>query len=273
MKVYFYNSYQNSLVGFQLCGYDTESNGVTLLSPNDIESEELKSILLNSGSISALGKTTSGNKFFVIKKLEFTDLTQRLWSVNFAVEADKNSAAMFENTVFNILADLSGFQKMLGECLIVTADEKLSYSVNAEILNAYFLSEKNNAAESDEFFNSSNQTVKSFKNMLKNIGISGEKLEMLAVETTKKYFYNQNPVFAGVNAAFEADANQFDFIMQKNAESLDDYETKKAELKKASDAAQKAEEEATRNTAIKALAVAAAAAVCAVVVKKIFFRR
>ena len=230
MKFYFYNSYQNSPVGFQLSKCNDLDNNLALINSFDIKSEEIRSLLLNSGTVCAIGKTTQGHNYFVIKGISVADDEGVKWYVNIALESD-GIAEEYKAVVYNILTDYSDFKKICEKYMSATNGIDLSYNIDVAAFKEAILSMSVNERAA-EFLSSAEPMISEIKDALEN----PDNKSLLVLEATEKYFASQNPVFNSKKFDLILDSDEFKNLLIKDVELFVSYQkvkTQKAEQKQA----------------------------------------
>lgn len=267
MKIYFYNTYQSSPTGFQLSEYDEAEGELKLINSGNIITEELRSLLFNSGSVSAAGLSASGKEYFVIKDISFSDDKKTVWYVNVAFDtvAGDESLKLF---VRNIFADYTGFKKLLSECIRASEETELSYTVDFRALKEWLGEKKDYDKRTTDFYDSPDPLIKKLNMMF----TSDVKLSFLALEATENYFYKQNPVFANGSFDLVLDLGEYKHILLKDEELFRNCRDKNTEKEDAQTEASDNEAEAYQKL-IKAALITAGILAGALIVKKIISRR
>lgn len=196
MNFYFYTSYQQSPVGFQLSELTRGAQQAQLIRDEAIQSAQLRSLLTNSGAAFAVG-CAEDTDYLVIHNLSHIDADDRQWYISLGVSADKSCHEAFTDLVRKICLDYTGFLCQIGDWFRATPTQPLSYTVDAEALERWMDAPVPETAGMP-FFRSAHPVVEQFCAMLEKAGEGIErKLFVLVPESTVAYFFNQNPLFVG----------------------------------------------------------------------------
>lgn len=128
MKFYFFNFYHQSLMGFQLTRIATGNQALQLADSNRCDTPELQSALFHSGAVCLAGRSADGTDYFLLRKIQVTDMEGRAWHINMAVEGDASERGAFRNLVKAVLLCHEVFQQTLS-CCFHARDEALSYQL------------------------------------------------------------------------------------------------------------------------------------------------
>lgn len=288
INLVFYNSYQNSYVGFQDSQYMVGSSKIITDNKEYSKYADTSGLLTNSGCTCAIGRSQNGNiNYFVYKGLSITDSDGREWYINLGIEADGESKVQFERIVTNILLDFSSFEKNLEKWFAATPDNSFSYDLNFEYIDEYILGSGQISVDEIEFYGIDNPYISKFKKSISdmtNDEING--LLLLVPETTLNYFNKQNPFFENIEKhhVFNADVfkglvrhNKALLVTQENVRTKAESSTKNEKQYTTTDddpigefiEENKHTIELACKIAIGTLAVVGAG----VLIKKIFFRR
>ena len=203
--------------------YNNSNNNLTLIHSSDIKSEEIRSLLSNSGSVCAVGKTTQGNEYFVIKGISFADNEGVDWYLNFALESE-GIKEEYKAFVYNILTDYSEFKKICEKHISATNDIALSYNIDVAAFKEDILSMSTNE-RTTEFLRSTEPMISEIKDVLEN----PDNKSLLVLEATENYFISQNPVFKGKKFDLVLDSKEFRNLLIKDVELFVSYQKLKAQ--------------------------------------------
>lgn len=207
INLVFYNSYQNSYVGFQESRYLIGSKELRTNDEKYSEYIETQKLLTKSGCTCALGNAgDDGKYYFVFRGLNTCDDQNREWYINLGIEADEESFQQFYNVVTNILLDFNGFNKSLEQWFVATPDSSFSYSLKYEGVEDYITSSDKVFAGDIDFYRIDSPYISKYKNMISDMDkITPGTLLLLVPETTQDYFHKQNSFFVNVKKQYVFD--------------------------------------------------------------------
>lgn len=232
LNVYFFNSYQNSYVGYQLARYMVGTDELEIVADKKSMAPEAESILMNGGTTCVLGRNQNGMTYFGLCGLEIADGESRGWFINMALEADQDSASVLLDMVSKIFMDYGKFLDELGGWFYVTPEEKLSFQMNTSVVEQYIRSPQDKSINDIDFYQGENSHIKKYRDMVSGLGTEiGEGIYLLVPETTKQYFYKQNPHFENMASRYLFESKVFKNILEKNQEVLVSQESEEAEKK------------------------------------------
>lgn len=211
INLVFYNSYQNSYVGFQTAEYLVGCPKLKINSEDYSKFVETEKLLTNSGCVCALGKTFNGRKhFFVYRGLKTNDDNGREWYINIGIESDEESSEQFCNVITSILLNFNAFKNELKRWFVPTPNSSFSYDLNYENIDKFILCVKEASVYDFEFYKSDNPHIYKFKNMISDIKTSTkDSLLLLVPETTINYFNKQNSFFENFEKQYIFSASVF----------------------------------------------------------------
>lgn len=222
LNLYFYNSYQNSSVGYQLVRCDFATAELEVIDSNEITTIEARSAIMHSGARCVIGTNEDGISYFVLRGTDVTDLNGCPWYINMVIEADEDSNEEWAVAVKNILGNHDGFLEDIKGWFMPT-EEDLSYAADMVKMAEFLLSDN----ETDmSFYDCDNKVAQKYGKVLKELDkMNGAGLLMLVPEATVNYFYKQNTCFEGIEAVNVFSAKVFNGLLEKNTNAL--YEVEK----------------------------------------------
>lgn len=215
MKFYFCNSYQQSAVGFQYACLDTADMTLRPIDPAGIAPLQIQSAMANSGARCLIGYA-EGNAYFLLRGIESTDESGRIWYINLAIVSDDETT--FENVVQRILTNYKAFSDALMRTFRVSYAGSLSYCIVPAALREWL------GYESAEFMKIPFYQKNHFAtNMLRSIlGTATARwknpLFFLVPESTLGYFQKHNPVFSENTPEYQLQASVFQMLLEKDAQ-------------------------------------------------------
>ncbi len=230
INLVFFNSYQNSPIGFQSSQYLLGSKELMVDGEGFSKLTETEKLLTNSGCSCALGKTEKGQKqYFVYRGLCACNENGINWYINFGIESDEKSSEIFYNLITDLLLDFNSFKNSLKNWFIATPDDSFSYNLNFDYIDRYFSEEKKISIDDIEFYGISNPYIDRFKKMLLNMRKStSDSLVLLVPETTLNYFNNQNQFFKNIEKQCVIEAKAFEGLLEHNEADIEfQHEEKK----------------------------------------------
>lgn len=222
INLVFYNSYQNSYVGFQASQYMVGSSKLTTDNKDYSKYADTSGLLTNSGCTCAIGKSQNGNiNYFVYRGLNISDSKGREWYINLGIEADGESKEQFQRIITNLLLDFSSFEKNLKSWFIATPDNSFSYDLNFDHIDEYILRASQISIDKIEFYALDNPYTSKFRKMVSDITNDGiNALLLLVPETTLSYFNKQNPFFQNIEKHYVFNADIFKGLVRHDKELL-----------------------------------------------------
>ena len=215
MKFYFCNSYQQSPTGFQYACLDTEDMALYPIDPAQIVPLQIQSVLTNSGARCLIG-SADGNAYFLLRGIEFTEETGRIWYINLAIVSD--DASEFKNAILKILTDYKTFCGVLMRTFRVTQADALSYRIVPAALQEWLACEPPKLWESP-FYQENHFATNQFRAALGAAADSWQDpLFFLVPESTLGYFQKHNPVFSGNTPVYQLPSSIFQMLLDKNGQ-------------------------------------------------------
>lgn len=216
MKFYFFNSYHQSLMGFQLTLLATGDQSLQLAQANRCDTPELQSALFNSGAVCLLGKSADGADYFLLRKITVNDTEGRTWYINMAVESAPSDHGAFRGLVRSVLLHHEDFLGMLAECFQVR-NEELSYEMDTARFWDYVARTARVPAAADSFYTTGNvfggRLLKALADMK---ALGAQEVSLLVPESTSEYFVNQNPVFRGTEIGQCISCEAFGYLLARD---------------------------------------------------------
>lgn len=206
MRVYFYNSYQHSFVGYQLAAIRTEDYRLRCVPPG-YPKNTVRSCLLNSGIKSILyrnygsrtEKKTSGDLVMCAKGISVRGaLDGRKWYINFAVVAKEAEREQFVQLANKFYFTHGAFLEELSYWFLPEPEKKLSYSLDEKRFKRY-LSAPCSMPEGK--FSAELVGIKKAMNYVER-GIKPGEICILFPEAGEDYFRKQNPIFRGMRIKY-----------------------------------------------------------------------
>lgn len=201
MKIYFFNSYQQSCHGFQKSELDTSTLLLRKVTGDEIVPNEIRSALMNSGASCLMG-ASGGEEYFLLRGLEVSGEDDRIWYINFAVTAPTDSHLELWNFAAKVLLNYARFQFSVRNWFVATPSDSLSYGIQKEAVSAWLRSEAPRLSDR-AFYQKAHFATEQFLSMM-NAAQQGihSRLFLLVPESTTTYFLKQNEVFAGETPAY-----------------------------------------------------------------------
>lgn len=223
MTLYFFNSYQQSPVGFQLSRLKADADQLELVGAQDILPEEFRSLMTSSGAACAVG-SAEDTDYLVMHSLSFTDADSRQWYVTFGVTSEKGSREAFTGLIHKLFLDYTGFLGALRDWFCAAPDGPLSYSIQSDALRSWLDAPIPRIADIP-FYQTSHAVVDQFRAMLEKAekGIH-RRLFLLVPESTVAYFFTQNPLFDGELPHFLFNSEEFYPLLLKEDALLEGEE-------------------------------------------------
>lgn len=196
IQFYFHNSYTQSLSGYQLTQVTLDADRLQMVTNRKTMAPEICSALLNSGAVCLAGTTQNGF-YYVQRGIQVMDLDGRKWFINLAVEAAAEDQEIFKGLVHKLTAGHRNFlNTAMG--LFRATEEELSYQIDMDVLRRFVEAEDIPTLEEDSFYQTENKYIHLMKDFLQELsqGLT-EKISLMAVESSAKYFFAQNPYFDG----------------------------------------------------------------------------
>lgn len=216
MKFYFFNSYHQSLMGYQLTWISTNETALTWAQSNRCDTQELQSALFNSGAQCMAGRAVGNKDYFLLRKIAVTDPEGRAWYINMAMEAEASESAQFRCLIRHILLDYGTFRKTLAECFYAQQEEQ-SYRLDTERFWAYVEGASTHMLPADDFYNQENAHAAKLRNALAALNtMTVSELALLVPESTLSYFLNQNAIFRGRRILHNLTAKAFKYLLDKD---------------------------------------------------------
>lgn len=216
MKFYFFNTYHQSLMGYQLTWIATGETVLTLAQSNKCDTPELQSALFNSGAQCVIGKAERNKNYFLLRKNVIADREGRTWYINMALEAEDSEAVQFRSLICHILLDYETFRETLGDCFYAQQEEQ-SYGLDAERFWTYVQGTAEPLVAGDSFYDRSNSYVAELLNSLTAMEtITASKLALLVPESTLNYFLNQNVIFRNRRILHNIPGKAFRYLLDKD---------------------------------------------------------
>lgn len=216
MKFYFFNTYHQSLMGYQLTWISTGETALTLAESNKCDTPELQSALFNSGAQCVIGKAAGNRNYFLLRKNVIADREGRTWYINMALEAEASEAGQFCSLIRNILLDYGTFCKALANSFYVQQEEQ-SYGLDAERFWAYVQGTAESLPADDSFYDRSNSYVAKLLNALTAMEtIAASEVTLLVPESTLTYFLSQNVIFRGRRILHDIPGKAFRYLLEKD---------------------------------------------------------
>lgn len=216
MKFYFFNSYHQSLMGFQLTWISTGEQTLQLAKANRCGTPELQNALFHSGAVCLVGRSAGDVDYFLLRKINVTDPEGRVWYINMAVEADVSERASFQTLVKAVLLRHEEFLRKLSGCFYAK-NEDLSYELDSERFWAYVANTAQHPVEADSFYNMDNVFAgKLLKALTALETLASQEVSLLVPESTLAYFVNQNPVFQGKKIGQNISCKAFGYLLTKD---------------------------------------------------------
>ena len=228
-NLYFYNSYQNSNIGYQLTKCDFATAELEVIDSNEITTDEARSAIIQSGTRCVLGTNDDGISYFVLRGIDVTDSNGRPWYINMVIEADEECSEEWAVAIRSILGNHEGFLEDIKGWFMPT-EEALSYAADMVKMAEFLL----NGNETDmSFYDCDNKVAQKYGKILKGLKQMPEKgLLMLVPEATVNYFYKQNTCFEGIEAVNVFSVKVFNGLLEKNKSVLYEIEAPVKEASK-----------------------------------------
>lgn len=226
MKIYFFNSYQQSCQGFQLSELDTSDMLARLVTADEIVPDEIRSALTKSGASCLMG-ASGGEEYFLLRGMEVLGEDDRIWYINFAVTAPMDAHSEFWNFAAKVLLDYAQFQTSVKNWFVATPSDSLSYAIRKDALSAWLRSETPRL--SDRFFyQKAHFATEQFLSMM-NTAQQGNhnRLFLLVPESTTTYFLKQNEVFTGETPVYLFHSEIFGMLLNADPRLFLQEERKK----------------------------------------------
>ncbi len=221
----FYNSYQNSYVGFQLSQYMLGSKKL-ISNREEISSfAETEKLLTNSGSLCALGKSdNTGKLYFVYRGLSISDSNKRTWYINLGIESNEESTEQFYSIITDLLLDFTAFENAVKGWFVATPDAAFSYNLDFENVEKYFSNKKHISVDDVTFYKNNNPYISNFKQMLFDMKTAPiNSLILFVPETTLNYFHKQNPFFENTEIQYILSSDIFSAIIKQDKAAIESY--------------------------------------------------
>lgn len=214
MKFYFCNSYQQSSVGFQYACLDTADMALYPIDPAKIIPLQIQSVLTNSGARCLIG-SADGNAYFLLRGIEFTEETGRIWYINLAIVSDDVSA--LKNAIFKIMTDYKSFCNMLTHTFRVAQTDTLSYRIVPSALREWLACESPKLLE-NTFYQKNHFATNQFRAVLGAADSWQDPLFFLVPESTLGYFQKHNPAFSENTPVYQLPSSIFQMLLDKNCQ-------------------------------------------------------
>ena len=214
-KFYFFNSYHQSPVGYQLTMIQSYEPELQMVKINKCDTQELQSALFNSGAVCLIGRSTDNVDYFLLRKITVTDADGRVWYINMALESDAVSRSDYLTTVRSIVLNNEKFTQILSECFR-TQDEELSYQLDGTKFWAAMHQLAEAAAADDFYMNDSPHTAKLCDALSAMDTLAAQELALIVPESTMTYFLNQNPVFRSRKIGQTISHKAFAYLLVKD---------------------------------------------------------
>lgn len=215
MKFYFCNSYQQSAVGFQFACLDTADMALRPIEPAEIAPLQIQSTMTNSGARCLIGYA-EGNAYFLLRDIEFTDESGRIWYVNLAIVSDDEST--FENAVLRILTNYKAFCDVLMRTFRISYAGTLSYCIVPAALQEWLVYEPAEFLKTP-FYQKKHFATDTFRSILSMATARWQNpLFFLVPESTLGYFQKHNPVFSENTPVYQLQAPVFQMLLEKDAQ-------------------------------------------------------
>lgn len=225
MTFYFFNSYQQSPVGFQLAKLHTDSDQPEEIGGGDILPEEFRSLMMNGGTACAIG-SADNRDYFVLHNISVTDSESRRWYITLGITAEEASRAMFEKVIRKLFLDYPGFLDAVQGWFCATPEQPLSYGVHAGALREWMNGPVPEIGKLP-FYQAADPVVDQYRAMLEKLGQgSGRRLYLLVPESTVAYFFTQNKVFDRELPHFLFNPEEFEKLLQADAALLEEGQRK-----------------------------------------------
>lgn len=221
MQFYFYNSYQQSPVGFQESWIASGKQALELVESNWCQNQELNSALFHSGAACLVGRGTGGEDYFLIRNVTVKDETGRKWYIYMGVEGDPSERQDFCALVRGILMEHDRFRQVLAECFRPRKGT-LSYALDAGKFWTYVAGTAQKPVKTDEFYDQDHVFTNKLRAALESMedpALRGAAL--LVPDGTYQNFINQNPVFQGRKIGQQIPAKAFACLLNRDPALLD----------------------------------------------------
>lgn len=217
MDFFFFNSYQQSPVGFQLSCLKAGASQLEKTNIQEILPEEFRSLMTNSGCSCAMG-TINGIDYLVMHSLSFADAESRQWYITMGITSEAESRETFLGVIRKLFLDYATFLEVLPKWFHATPTNPLSYEIDSDAVNNW-LAEPN--PEFDGFMLTDNPVLNQFRSMLEKAKDDlSRRLFLLVPESTVAYFYTQNPLYDGELPHYLFNSKEFSQILQKEEDLL-----------------------------------------------------
>lgn len=205
MKFYFNNSYQQSLVGYQLSAMESGSNELRQIDYRCLP-DTLRSCMINSGTEQIIYRDRDGTYVMCMRRITVTDpRDNRQWYINFAVTAQEGDFNQFSRFAAKCLYDRTGFLKEMARWFTAAPEKKLSYSLDAQRFNSFVYS-----GFSQKQWRSTSPGSRGmlYKYALKHLkqGWKNGCIYLLVTEADRNYFKKHNAVFDGMSNRYIFDS-------------------------------------------------------------------
>ena len=219
MTLYFYNSYQQSPVGYQLSRLTPDTDRLEMISYKEFPCEEFQSLMTSSGASCAIGSVEDID-YLVLHSLSFSDAASRQWYVTLGVTSEKESKEQFICLIRKLFLDYTSLLRELQYWFRATPEDSLSYAIDAEALCRWLDAP---APEIDSFFRTGHPVVDQFRAMLEKAENSlHRRLFLLVPESTVAYFFTRNPLFEGELPHFLFNSKEFYQLLLKEEALLNE---------------------------------------------------
>ncbi len=191
MKFYFYNSYQQSPVGYQVSGIKTGGRRLRLM-PAGHPDGTVGSCLKNSGARFILYRKKTGDYVMCARGLCVKSVPdERKWYINFAVTAKEEEFSRFREFTYKYYYRHQAFLEELAAWFKPEPEEELSYSLDVERFERYL---SLGFSVTREELMAMEETRRRGVDWLANQLRKGE-IGLLIPEADEEYFRRMNPAF------------------------------------------------------------------------------
>lgn len=226
MKIYFFNSYQQSCQGFQLSELDTSDMLLRLVTADEIVPDEIRSALTKSGASCLMG-ASGGKEFFLLRGMQVSGESDRIWYINFAATAPKDSHPELWDFAAKVLLNYEQFQLSVKNWFVATPSDSLSYGIRKDAVSAWLQSEAPRLSD-QSFYQKAHFATEHFLSMM-NAAQQGihSRLFLLVPESTTTYFLKQNVVFTGETPVYLFHSKIFEMLLNADPRLFLQEERKK----------------------------------------------